>query len=57
MAKEQCDSRRKNELLTGRRILIDIYKGEYEVRGKVNSKSLNEGKPSMRLYASVIVRQ
>ena len=43
MAKEPCDSRRENELITGRRILIDIYKGEYEVRRKVNRKILNEG--------------
>ena len=31
MAKEQRDSRRKNELIMGHRILIDIYKGEYKV--------------------------
>ena len=43
MAKEPCDSRRENELITGRRILIDIYKGEYEMRRKVNRKILNEG--------------
>ena len=40
-AKESCDSRRKNELITGRRILI--YKGKYEVRREVNGKILNEG--------------
>ena len=40
MAKYLRDSRRENKLITGRHILIDIYKGEYEVRGKVNSKSL-----------------
>ena len=38
MAKNPCDSSRENELITNRRILIN--KGEYEVRGKVNSKSL-----------------
>ena len=27
MAKYPCDSRRKNDLITGRRIPIDIYKG------------------------------
>ena len=43
MAKELRDSRRKNELITGRRIPIDIYKGEYEVRREVNRKILNEG--------------
>ena len=36
MAKELHDSRRKDELITGHRILIDIYKGEYEVRRKVD---------------------
>ena len=40
MAKNPCDSKRENELITGCCILLDIYKGEYEVRGKVNSKSL-----------------
>ena len=28
MAKNPCDSRKKNELIMGRQILIDIYKGE-----------------------------
>ena len=40
MMKNLHDSRRENELIMGRRILIDIYKGEYEMKGKVNSKSL-----------------
>ena len=40
VAKNLCDNRRENKLITGRRILIDIYKGEYEVRRKVNSESL-----------------
>ena len=31
MAKESRDSRRKNELITSHRVLIDIYKGEYKV--------------------------
>ena len=31
MGKEPRDSRRKNELIMGRCILIDIYKGEYKV--------------------------
>ena len=43
MVKNPRDSRRKNELITGRRILIDIYKEEYEVRGKNNSESLKKG--------------
>ena len=43
MAKESHDSRRKDELITGCRILINIYKGEYKVRRKVNREILNEG--------------
>ena len=43
MAENSRDSRRKNELITGYRILIDIYKGEYEMRGKVNGMPLKEG--------------
>ena len=43
MAKGSHDSRRKNEFITGLCILIDIYKGEYEVRREVNRKILNEG--------------
>ena len=59
MAKNLHDSRRKNELITGHRILIDIYKGEYEVRGKIYGKPLKEGqqKSSTRLCDRVIVRQ
>ena len=33
----------ENELITGLRILVDIYKEEYEVRGKINGKSLKKG--------------
>ena len=40
MVENPCDSRKKNELIMGRLILIDINKGEYKVRGKVNSESL-----------------
>ena len=59
MADDPCDSKRKDKLITGRRILIDIYKGENEMRGKVYSKVLNEGKQklSTRLYNGVIMRQ
>ena len=39
MPENPHDIKRENELITGC-ILLDIYKGEYEVRGKVNSKSL-----------------
>ena len=43
MAKNPHDSRRENEFITGRCILINIYKEEYEVKGKVNGKSLKKG--------------
>ena len=43
MTKNPHDSRRENKLIMGRRILIDIYKGEYEMRGKVYGNPLNEG--------------
>ena len=43
MANDPRDSRRKDKLIMGRRIPIDIYKGEYEVRGKVYGNPLNEG--------------
>ena len=36
MAKDLHDSRRNNELITGRRIPIDIYKGQNEVKKEVN---------------------
>ena len=35
MAKDPCDNRRKNELNTGRRIPIDIYDRDNEMKGKV----------------------
>ena len=40
MPENPHDSRRENEFITGRRILIDIYKKKYEVRGKIYSVSL-----------------
>ena len=43
MAENPHDSWRENELITGHRIPIDIYKEKYEVRGKVNGKSLEKG--------------
>ena len=43
MAENPRDSRRENELTTGHHIPIDIYKGESEVRRKVNGKSLKKG--------------
>ena len=59
MANDPRDSQRENELITDRRIPIDIYKGEYEVRGKVYGNLLNEGqqKSSTRLSNGVTVRQ
>ena len=40
MAENPRDSQRENELITGRHILINIYKEEYEMRRKINGKSL-----------------
>ena len=59
MANDPRDSRKKDKLITGRCILVDIYKGENEMRGKVYKKVLNEGKQksSTRLGNRVIVRQ
>ena len=58
MMNDTRDSGRKDKLITGHRILINIYKGEYEMREKVYSKVLNEGKKksSTRLCNGVIVR-
>ena len=36
--KNPHESRRENKLITGRCILIDIYKEEYEMRGKIYGK-------------------
>ena len=59
VANDSRDSRRKNKLITSCCILIDIYKGEYEMKGKDNSEVLDEGqqKLSMRLSNRIIVRQ
>ena len=35
VAKDSCDSRRKDKLIMGRCIPIDIYKIKNEMRGKV----------------------
>ena len=43
MANDPHDSKRKNELITSCCILLNIYKGEYEMRGKVNGMPLKEG--------------
>ena len=59
MANDPRDSKRKDKLITGCCILINIYKGKNEMRGKIYSKILNEGKQksSTRLSNKVIVRQ
>ena len=59
MANDPHDSQRKDKLITGRCIPIDIYEGECEVRRKVYGNPLNEGqkKSSTRLSNGVIVRQ
>ena len=59
MTNDPHDSRRENEIITGRYIPIDIYERENEMRRKVYSKVLNEGKKkaSMGLCNWVIVRQ
>ena len=53
------DSRRKDKLIMGRCVSINIYEREKEVRREVNGKILNEGKQkaNTRLGNRVIVRQ
>ena len=43
MVENSRDSQRKNELITGRHIPIDIYKEKNEVRRKINSESIKKG--------------
>jgi len=59
MANDPFDNGRKDKLITGRRISIDINERENEVRSKVYREVLNEGKqkPSTRLCNEVLVRQ
>ena len=59
MVNDPYDSQRENEFITSRRISIDIHEKENEVRRKVFSKVLNEGKQkaSMRPSNGVIVRK
>ena len=42
MVKNLHDNSKENKLITDRRILIDIYKGKYEMRGKIYGKPLKE---------------
>ena len=44
MANDPRDSKRKDKLIMGHRISINIHERENEMRGKVYSKVLNEGK-------------
>ena len=44
VANDPRDSRRKDKLITGRCISVNIHERENEMRGKVYSKDLNEGK-------------
>lgn len=44
VANDPRDSRRKDKLIMGHRISISIHEKENEMRGKVYSKVLNEGK-------------
>ena len=43
MMENPRDSRRENEIIMGYSIPIDLYKGEYEMRGKINGKFLKKG--------------
>ena len=59
VANDPHDNRRKDKLIMGCRISIDIDEIENKVRRKVYNEVLNEGKqkPSTRLCNGVIVRQ
>ena len=59
MAKKPRDSGKKNELITTRYILINIYKGQNEVKREVNGEAFKERqqKSSTRFCDGVIVRQ
>ena len=59
MALDPRDSRRKDNLITGRRILIDIQDRKNKVRRKIFGKMLKKGqqKSSTRLCDRVIVRK
>ena len=58
MANDPRDKRRKNKLITGRRIPIDIDERENEGRREVFGKVLNEGqqKASTGLSNRILVR-
>ena len=54
MAKDLHDSRRKDELITGRHILIDIKDRSDEVRGEVYGERSFERDKRKRAQGSVI---
>ena len=58
MVNDPRDNRRKDKLIMGCCIPINIHKGENEVRREVYSKVINEGKQkvSARLSNGIIVR-
>ena len=59
VCEDTCDSRRKDELITGSSVLIHIYDRCDEAKGKVDGKILRrrKKKTSTRLSDGVIVRQ
>ena len=57
MANDPRDSRRKDKLITGHRVFINIDKRENEVRREVFGKIPGKKKASMKLGNGVIVRQ
>ena len=59
MVQNPRDSRRKDELITGRRIHMNIYDIQNEVRGKIYSELLKkrQQKSSMRLCDGVKMRK
>ena len=52
-------SGRKNELITGHQIQMNIYNGKNKMRREINSKMLKKGqqKSNMRLCNGVIIRE
>ena len=59
MTQNPRDSERKDELITGRRIQMNIYNRQNEMRGKIYSEMLKkrQQKSSTRLCVGVIVRK
>ena len=59
MAQSPCDIGRKDELITGRRIQMNIYDRQNKVRGKIYSEMLKkrQQKSSTSLYDGVIMKK